>query len=90
MKISSVKVFVVGNPPPHFGGRYWIFLKLTTDGGVEGIGEVYSVPCHPSVVTQMINDVASSVRTRLSWKNSGGLSTRALSPSVPIPPFSAS
>ena len=57
MKIASVKTFVVGNPPPHFGGRYWILLKLTTDSGVEGIGEVYSVPFHPRVVTQMIDDV---------------------------------
>jgi 2-dehydro-3-deoxyphosphogalactonate aldolase len=57
MNIASVKTFVVGTPPPHFGGRYWIFLKLTTDGGVEGIGEVYSVPFHPQVVTRMIEDV---------------------------------
>ncbi|HSS62837.1 MAG TPA: mandelate racemase/muconate lactonizing enzyme family protein [Gammaproteobacteria bacterium] len=57
MKITSVRTYVVGNPPPHFGGRYWIFLKLTTDSGVEGIGEVYSVPFHPRVVTQMIDDV---------------------------------
>ncbi len=57
MKIVSVKTFVVGNPPPHFGGRYWIFLKLTTDSGIDGIGEVYSVPFHPKVVTQMIDDV---------------------------------
>ena len=57
MKITDVKTFVVGNPPPHFGGRYWIFLKLTTDGGVEGYGEVYSVPFHPHVVERMIQDV---------------------------------
>ena len=41
MKIVDVKTFVVGNPPPHFGGRYFVFLKLFTDGGVEGVGEVY-------------------------------------------------
>ncbi|MFQ5774429.1 MAG: mandelate racemase/muconate lactonizing enzyme family protein, partial [Kiloniellaceae bacterium] len=57
MKIADVKTFVVGNPPPHFGGRYWIFLKLTTDGGVEGVGEVYSVPFHPHTVARMIEDV---------------------------------
>ena len=57
MKIREIKTFVVGNPPPHFGGRYWIFLKLTTDDGVEGIGEVYSVPFHPAVVEAMILDV---------------------------------
>ncbi|MBL8058199.1 MAG: mandelate racemase/muconate lactonizing enzyme family protein [Anaerolineales bacterium] len=57
MRIADVRTFVVGNPPPHFGGRYWIFLKLTTDGGVAGYGEVYSVPFHPHVVARMIEDV---------------------------------
>ncbi|MGA8258964.1 MAG: mandelate racemase/muconate lactonizing enzyme family protein [Arenicellales bacterium] len=58
MKITDVKTFVVANPPPHYGGLYWIFVKLTTDGGVHGYGEVYSVPFHPRVVEQMIQDVA--------------------------------
>ena len=57
MKITDVKTFVVGNPPPHFGGLYWVFVKLTTDHGVDGYGEVYSVPFHPDVVAQMIADV---------------------------------
>jgi galactonate dehydratase len=57
MKIVDVETFVVGNPPPHFGGRYFIFLKLVTDGGVEGVGEVYGVPFHPQVVARMIEDV---------------------------------
>jgi 2-dehydro-3-deoxyphosphogalactonate aldolase len=57
MKIAEVKTFVVGNPPPHFGGLYWVFVKLITDDGIEGVGEVYSVPFHPNVVEQMILDV---------------------------------
>ncbi|HVI87075.1 MAG TPA: mandelate racemase/muconate lactonizing enzyme family protein [Dongiaceae bacterium] len=57
MQIKDVRTFVVGNPPPHFGGRYFIFLKLVTDSGVEGVGEVYSVPFHPHVVAHMIEDV---------------------------------
>ena len=24
MKIVDAKIYVVGNPPPHFGGRYFI------------------------------------------------------------------
>ena len=28
MKIAELKTFVVGNPPPAFGGRYFLFLKL--------------------------------------------------------------
>ncbi len=57
MKITDAKTYVVGNPPPHFGGRYWIFLKLTADSGVEGFGEAYSVPFHPHVAEKMIADV---------------------------------
>ena len=57
MKITDCKTFVVGNPPPHFGGQYFVFVKLVTDNGIEGIGEVYSVPFHPHVVARMIEDV---------------------------------
>ena len=57
MKISDARVFVVGNPPPHFGGAYFVFVKLTTDSGIVGYGEVYSVPFHPRVVAKMIEDV---------------------------------
>lgn len=35
MKIADFKTFVVGNPPPGYGGRYFIFVKLTTDSGIE-------------------------------------------------------
>ena len=58
MKIREVKTWTVANPPPHFGGAYFVFLKLTTDNGIDGYGEVYGVPFHPSKVTQLIEDVA--------------------------------
>jgi len=57
MKIVDVKTYVVGNPPPHFGGKYFIFLKLTTDSGIEGIGEVYAATFRPHMVAKMIEDV---------------------------------
>ena len=57
MKIIDFKTFVVGNPPPSFGGRYWIFLKLTTDSGINGFGEAYGIPFHPTVAQKMIEDV---------------------------------
>jgi len=59
MKITDVKTFVVGNPPPHFGGQYFIFLKLTTDGGVVGYGEVYAATFGPHTVARMIEDVCA-------------------------------
>ncbi len=57
MRITDLKTFVVGNPPPHFGGRYFVFLKLVTDAGIEGVGEVYGVPFGPDTVARMIRDV---------------------------------
>jgi galactonate dehydratase len=57
MKLRDIKTFVAGNPPPAYGGRYFVFVKLTTDGNVHGVGEAYCVPFHPEVVTRMLVDV---------------------------------
>jgi galactonate dehydratase len=57
VKLTDIQTFVVGNPPPHFGGRYFVFVKLTTDGNVSGIGEAYCVPFEPHLVARMIEDV---------------------------------
>ena len=57
MKLTDIRTFIVGNPPPHNGGRYFVFVKLTTDGNVHGVGEAYCVPFHPELVAQMLVDV---------------------------------
>jgi len=57
MKLDSVQVFVVANPPPGYGGRYFVFLKLKTTCGVEGVGEVYAATFGPHVIASMIEDV---------------------------------
>lgn len=57
MKITDVTSFVVANPPPYHGGRYFIFVKITTDNGIEGVGEVYAATFSPAVVVRMISDV---------------------------------
>ena len=88
MKITDFKTFVVGNPPPHFGGKYWIFVKLTTDSGISGYGEVYSVPFHPEdrgghgrgCLRAPPGRMGSSSRS----SGSGGSSTPAASPSARI------
>ena len=56
MKITDVKTWAVATPPPHKGGHYWIFVKLTTDNGISGYGEVYGVPFGPQVVCQMVEN----------------------------------
>lgn len=58
MKIVDVETFVVANPPPSFGGRYFTFVKLTSSDGIVGFGEAYAGTFHPDVVSRMIVDVA--------------------------------
>jgi L-alanine-DL-glutamate epimerase-like enolase superfamily enzyme len=57
MKLDSVKVFIVGNPPPGYGGRYFVFVKLRTACGIEGVGEAYAATFGPKVIAAMIEDV---------------------------------
>ena len=57
MKLQEIRSFVVGNPPPHNGGRYFIFARLTTADGITGIGEAYGVPFDPHQVARLIEDV---------------------------------
>jgi len=57
MRIRELKTFVVGNPPPTYGGRYFLFLKLITDDGVEGLGEVYAASLAPDVIVKALEDV---------------------------------
>ena len=59
MKVKDLKVFIVGNPPPSWGGRYFIFVKLTTDNGISGIGECYCDTFGPTAMTAMIEDTFS-------------------------------
>ncbi|HUG32731.1 MAG TPA: mandelate racemase/muconate lactonizing enzyme family protein [Acidimicrobiia bacterium] len=58
MKIVDVETFVVGNPPPSLGGRYFNFVKLTCDDGIVGYGEAYAGTFHPDGVARLLVDVA--------------------------------
>jgi galactonate dehydratase len=57
MKLQGIRTFVVGNPPPHNGGRYFVFVRLTTGDGISGVGEAYGVPFDPHNVAKLIEDV---------------------------------
>ncbi|HEU4894865.1 MAG TPA: mandelate racemase/muconate lactonizing enzyme family protein [Acidimicrobiia bacterium] len=58
MKIAEVETFVVANPPPSLGGRYFTFVKLTSSDGIVGYGEAYAGSVHPEVVVRAMVDVA--------------------------------
>lgn len=76
VKITGLRTWVVGNPPPGYGGRYFVFLELVTDDGIEGVGEVYGATFGPRVVERMIEDVfahhvdgADPFRIETLWRN---------------------
>ena len=41
MKVDNVETFVVGNPPPSYGGLYFILIKVTSNN-IVGWGECYA------------------------------------------------
>ncbi len=57
MKLTDLEVFVVGTPPPGWGGRYWLIVKLTTDSGIIGYGEIYAASVGPKAMVAVIEDV---------------------------------
>ncbi|SMX31589.1 mandelate racemase/muconate lactonizing enzyme family protein [Actibacterium lipolyticum] len=57
MKLTDLEVFTVAPPAPGWGGRYWIFVKLTTDTGVTGYGECYASSVGPRAMKAVIEDV---------------------------------
>jgi galactonate dehydratase len=76
MRIVELKTFVVGNPPPRIGGRYFLFLKLVTDNGIEGVGEVYTASFGSKAIVAMIEDVfahhvegADPFQIETMWRN---------------------
>ena len=57
MRLAELETFVVAPPAPGWGGRYWIFTKLTTDDGIVGYGEVYASAVAPDVQCAVVKDV---------------------------------
>ncbi|MBK6467561.1 MAG: mandelate racemase/muconate lactonizing enzyme family protein [Paracoccaceae bacterium] len=57
MKLKDLEIFVVAPPAPGWGGRYWIFPKITTDTGIVGYGECYASTVGPKAMKAVIEDV---------------------------------
>jgi galactonate dehydratase len=57
MQLADLEIFVVAPPPPGWGGRYWIIVKLTTACGITGYGEVYAAAVGPDAMGAVIADV---------------------------------
>lgn len=57
MKLADLDIIITAPPPPGWGGRYWIFVKLTTACGIVGWGEVYAAAVGPAAMKAVIRDV---------------------------------
>ena len=58
MKIVDLKTYIVNNPTSGRIAEKWLFVKLFTDSGIEGIGEVYGAPFDFHIVEQLVKSVA--------------------------------
>ena len=57
MRLASLETFIVGTPPPGFGGRYFIFVRLSTACGITGVGEIYAASFAPDLICRMAEDM---------------------------------
>lgn len=57
MKLADLDIIVTAPPAPGWGGRYWIFVKVTTDTGIVGWGECYASTVGPVAMRAVIEDV---------------------------------
>jgi L-alanine-DL-glutamate epimerase-like enolase superfamily enzyme len=57
VKLANLETFVVGNPPPRHGGRYFIFVRVTTTCGISGVGEIYNATYGPDICCAMARDM---------------------------------
>jgi len=55
MKLKDIKTYVTV-PPTGIGGSFWVIVKLTTDNGIEGIGECYGIPVSGDIACRMVED----------------------------------
>lgn len=57
MKLTEIKTWVVGNPTPDLGGRYFIFVRLTCSNDLVGYGEIYAATFGPARIAELACDV---------------------------------
>jgi len=55
MLLKDIKTWVTV-PPSGIGGAFWVIVKVTTDNGIEGIGECYGIPVSGDIACAMVED----------------------------------
>ena len=55
MKLQDITTCVTV-PPTGIGGSFRVIVKVTTDDGIEGVGECYGIPFSGDVACRMVED----------------------------------
>jgi len=55
MLLKDIQTWVTV-PPSGIGGSFWVIVKVTTDTGIEGIGECYGIPVSGDIACAMVED----------------------------------
>ena len=55
MKLRDIRTWVTV-PPNGIGGSFWVIVKVTTDDGIDGVGECYGIPFSGDIACRMIED----------------------------------
>ena len=55
MKLQQIETWATV-PPSGIGGAFWVIVRLTTDNGIEGIGECYGIPVSGDIACRMVED----------------------------------
>ncbi|MFK8026158.1 MAG: mandelate racemase/muconate lactonizing enzyme family protein [Ilumatobacter sp.] len=61
MKVVDVSVSVIRNPPPSFATRHFVLVRVTTDDGLVGWGEVAPTVLSPAIAGAVIVEAADRV-----------------------------
>ena len=55
MRLDKIETFVTV-PPTGIGGSFWVFVRITTNDGIEGVGECYGIPVSGDIAARMVED----------------------------------
>lgn len=57
MRLDDLEIFIVEPPSDCWGGRYWTIVKVSTNDGIVGYGEVYAASVGPEAMSAVVRDV---------------------------------
>jgi 2-dehydro-3-deoxyphosphogalactonate aldolase len=87
VKVTGYEVFPVVCPPPFRGGRSWLFVRLDTDSGPHGYGEMmmlgmgFRLPVLATMVADILEakKIASIAKRRTAARSSSPRAVQLIS-----------